>query len=342
MMRDKQVFKRIKKLKNTMRESEFINIVENANIRRTKNLLFLVICLCEYGISLLILAEIVLSNVYLVDQMLLQLPHSLPYTSARNLFCLALFSILERIKVMSFTMLFYSIITCARLLSEFLSCKYHYYETKPYLCIRILLLFCVVLVLMLIGIFRQLFLLSFIGIVLALIYQFIQLCFAVKKLKRLLYKRLFDAQYLECQPPHVVNYFRRAHWNFKYASTILLIALFLQILGYSMLYIYSIISMIVYFPRTWLNIILYGTTKEAAHDSIIADRFNDFTTDLFYVIITLGTIMQVLPYLLVSIRLLCRNIENKFGKIENKYDCTRIKAMITINNDVYLRNHLFA
>ena len=339
MMRDKQVFKRIKKLKNTMRESEFNKILDNANIRRTKNLIFLVICLCEYGISLLILVDIVLGNVHLVDLML-QRPHSLPYTCVRNVFHVALFSIFGRIRVMLFSMSFYSVITCVRLLTEFLSCKYDYYETKPYLCIRILLSFCIVPVFLLIGLFRQLFLFSFIGIVLALMYQFIQLCFAVRKLKRLLYKRLFDAQHLECQPRFVVNYFRRAHWNFKYASTILLIALFLQTLGYSIIYIYSIISMLVYFPLTWLDIILYGI--EEVHTCIIADRFNDFTTDLVYIIITLGTIMHVLPYLLVSIRLLCRNIGNKFGKIENKYDYFRIKTMITRNNDVYLRNHFIA
>ena len=340
MMRDKQIFKRTKKLKNIMRESEFTKIVENANIRRVKNLFFLVICLCECGIPI----SILLDFVFIIDRehdQKLEWPHSLPYYSFRNIFRHSLFFVSRRITLIILSMFFYSIIACARLLSEFLSCKYNYYETKPYLCIKILLSFCIVPVLLLIGLFRQLFLFSLIGIVLALIYQFIQLCFAVKKLKRLLYKRLFDAQYLECQPRYVVNYFRRAHWNFKYASTILLIALFLQTLGYSMLYIYSIITMIVYYPRIWLDIILYGN-EEVHHDSIFADRLNDLTTDLFNVIITLATILHVLPYLLVSIRLLCRKIGNKFGKIENKYDYTQIKTMITRNNDVYLRNHFSA
>ena len=342
MMRDRQILKRTKKMKKTMNEFEFNKVVENANIRRTKNLFFLVICLCECGITLSILADLVL--VVVIDRKhnpKFKWPHSLPYTSLRTIFHKSLFSVSPRITAMVFFMLFYSVITCARLLTDFLCGKYDYYKIEPYLCLKISLSFCAVPVLMLIGLFRQLFLFSLIGIALALIYQFIQLCFAVRKLKKLLYKRLFDAQYLECQPRYVVNYFRRAHWNFKYASTILLIAIFLQTLGYAIIYIYSIITMIVYYPRIWLDIILYGT-EEAHHDSIFADRLNDVTTDLFYVIITLATIMQVLPYLFVSIRLLCRNIGNKFGKIENKYDYTQIKMMITRNNDVYLRNHFIA
>ena len=340
MMRDKQIFKRTKKLKNIMRESEFTKIVDNTNIRRVKNLFFLVICLCECGIPISILLDFVF-NIDRGHDQKLEWPHSLPYYSFRNSFYHSLFFISRRITVIILFMFFYSIIAYARLLSEFLCCKYDYYETKPYLCIRILLSFCIALVLMLIGLFRQLFLFSFIGILLAQMYQFIQLCFAVRKLKRSLYKRLFDAQYLECQPLYVVNYFRRAHWNFKYASAILLIALFLQMLGYSILYIHSIITMFVYFPHTWLNTILYGT-DETFHSSIFTEISEAFTTDLVYIIITLGTILQVLPYLFVSIRLLCRNIGNKFGKIENKYDYFQIKAMITRNNDAYLRNHFIA
>ena len=328
MLNDERILKKAKKSKNIMCELEFNNILENSYIRQIKSKFFLIICLSECGISLSMLANILISNT--------SHKNDPKFHNFRNSFYNSLFSISRRIAVILLSTSLYSIIACVRLLTEFLCCKYNHYKTKPYLCIRISLSFCVVPVLMLIGIFRQLFLFSFIGIVLALIYQFIQLCFAVRKLKRLLYKRLFDAQYLECQPPHVVNYFRRAHWNFKYASIILVVVLFLQTLGYSMLYTYSIITTIVYLPHTWLNTILYGTEEQFRHFSF-ADNSNNAITDLVYVIITVGTSLHVIPYIMVSIRLLYCNIRNKFGKIENKYNHTLIKTLISRNNKAYLQ-----
>ena len=335
IMKDHRIFKTVKKSKNGMDQLDYDNIAENSYIRLVKNTFFLVICLNECGISISASVLICITNLYENN---LRGLHLHPHSSAKGFLYTSLFSISRRIGVILLSASFYSILSCARLLTEFLCCKYDYFETRPYLSSKILLTFCIVPVLILIGIFRQLFPFSLIGFSFALTYQFILLFFAARKLKRLLFKRLFDAQNLESQPLYVVKYFRRAYSNFKYASAILLIALFLQTLGYSMAYINSIVMMIVYLPRAWLSTILLGTEEKFRH-SPSADRYNGFIAEIEFIVMTLGTSLQIIPYLLVSIRLFCCSIRNNFGKIEEKYNHSQIKTLIARNNNSYLRNH---
>ena len=325
-------------------------LMENSYTRLIKYIFFLVICLSECGISFSMIIQAIVyasEDNHSSKKSHHQLHpshhgfHLDPQSAVAGLkFQIYYFmdSVLERIAMVSISTFFYLILTFARILTEFLCCKYDYFETKPYLSSKILRSFSFASVLVLIGLFRQLFLLSLICYSFALIYQFIPLFFAVRKLKRLLSKRLFDAQYLESQPRYVVNYFKRAYWNFKYASAILLIALFLQTLGYSAINIHSSIMMIVYLPHTWLSFTLYGTEVNF-HQFPSADVYDHGITEIIIIAITLGTSLQVVPYILVSIRILFSTIRSKLGKIENKYDYTLVQKLITRNNNAYLRNH---
>ena len=157
-----------------------------------------------------------------LNEFILRRLHFHSNSSMQRFLYISLFSISRRIGVILLSTSFYSILSCERLLAEFLCCKYDYSETRPYLCSKILLTFCIVPVLILVGIFCQLFPFSLIGFFFALIYQFILLSFAARKLKRLLFNGLFNAQNLESQPLCVVKYYRRVYSNFKYSFNCLI------------------------------------------------------------------------------------------------------------------------
>ena len=132
------------------------------------------------------------------------------------------------LRVTSFLVAFshFCIITFVRILTEYMCSVYDFFEVKPYLIPKLILSFSCVCIIGFIGLFRQLVLFADIAIIVAIIYQFILLVIATRKLRRLLSKRLFDARNFESQAKYKIDYFKRALWNYKYASTLLHIIFF--------------------------------------------------------------------------------------------------------------------
>ena len=232
---------------------------------------------------------------------------------------------------------FFTILTLVRILTEYICSLYEYFDIKPYICVKLMLSFCCLSIIGFIGLFRQLLILSNIAMTFAIIYQLIRLFIAVRKLKRLLNTRLFDAQHHECQARHVIDYFRRSLWNYKYGSLILLISLNLETLAIVILIIHPIIVLILNLPHSWLNAMLHGELIKVASAPVYF--YNQIISSFVELIATVGTSLQLLSYLLVSLRLFCDNILKRFRNIENAYNQVQIKRMIRRNILSYQANN---
>ena len=232
----------------------------------------------------------------------------------------------------------FCIITFVRILTEYMCSVYDFFEVKPYLIPKLLLSFSCVCIIGFIGLFRQLVLFADIAIIVAIIYQFILLVIATRKLRRLLYKRLFDARNFESQAKYRINYFKRALWSYKYASSLLLISLFLLNLVLAILYIHPIIMMIVYLPREWLDGILHAPTIMSFSDPSL-NAYDQVISSFVELTATLGTTLQVFPYIIVSFRLFYLNAFCRFRNIKRQYNYDYIKRLIEKNNLSYKRSH---
>ena len=344
LMKDHRILKNAKKTQNSMCEHVFNKILKEATIRRSRNLFFLFVCLIEGLLFIIFLIMLVqdlrvrgTKDMNIFKGGIKGIVYNSPFVFTHQ-FQHSLSSVWLRIAIFFFHLSIYCIITLVRLLTEYMCSVYGYFETKPFLLAKLLLSFGIVSIIGFIAIFRQLEPFARLAISIGVIYQFILLFISTKKLRRLLYKRLFDAQNFESQAFYKINYFKRVFWNYKYASALLLISLFLQVIGFSVLSIHPIIMMSVYWPHKWLDAILYGLQLHEfyypiprAYDLIIAS--------ITQLLLTLGTALQILPFILVSIRLGYISTKNHIFRKDVVMNQNFIKAQLRRNNNAYLRNH---
>ena len=239
-------------------------------------------------------------------------------------FLKSLQSLWLRIALITSSLSMFCIVLFVRLLAELICSVYDYFGANVHLRAKLLLSFCCVLIFVIVGLFRQLVFFCSIGICIAMIYQFVFACIAIRKLRILLYKRLFDAINFENASLFVINYFKINYRNYRYASFILLVSLFLQILAVSVIYLHSIIMTIACLPHTWLNAILYGPKSLVLYSphGYIRD-YDYFISAIIGLIITLATTIQSFPYLMVTLKLAFVNIKNMNNhkiKIKNQVE----------------------
>ena len=270
LINDHRNLKNAKKSQNSMDEQNYKVMLKNAQIKRVKMTFFLFICLTEwiFLISLLILSQ-ENRRVNSTPGKKHTIKMELDYTSTHpSQILFQLRTILDSmpVRISQFIILssFFTILTLVRILTEYICSLYEYFDIKPYICVKLMLSFCCLSIIGFIGLFRQLLILSNIAMTFAIIYQLIRLFIAVRKLKRLLNKRLFDAQHHECRAPHVINYFGRSLWNYKYGSLILLISLTLETLAIVIEIIHPIIVLILCMPHSWLDAMLHGELTNIA------------------------------------------------------------------------------
>ena len=342
IIEDHKVLKSTKKSQSKMREQEFRNIIKNAQIRRVRNTFFPAICISECILCISLVLENVAKHKAHKDhfhQSRLSHWFHMFYFGFKHEFFHLLNSIFMRVAAMLISTSFYSVLTFIRLLTEFLCSNYDYFDANPYIRAKLLLSFGLIPILIILGLFRQLILFFGIIITFAILMQFILFLIASRKLRKLLFKRLFDAHNFESHPQYVINYFKRSLLNYKYASIILMVYLLLQLIGYTVHLSLSFIITFVYLPRQWLDYILYGPKSSIPRYYPRIDAYDHIATDSIQILLTLGTTIQVVPYLLVSIKLVISNFRKKFGNVQRYYDKVLIEKLIAKNNNSYMRNN---
>ena len=162
-------------------------------------------------------------------------------------------------------------------------------------------------------------------IVFLLCYEYILLVIASRKLCLLLKQRLSDAIIHEYQSNYVILYYRIGYKDYKICSTVMLIALFAQYLGISIYCFYTLFSAVSFKP--------FLLNKPLIRNIL---TFSSYINGIELTLLTLGTSIQILVYMMVSFRRLFRYIRSRIninGSILSQR--SSIQSMIERNNMAY-------
>ena len=320
------------KLRSSQPEHLWINTMENFKSNRIKNIFLLCICLSEIGVTISIVFGItfLIPSVISIDtrnkvKAWLQDP-SVSFPNYYNLVGSSLYRFTNSITTTSLCATAFFI----RILTQYMVYQYSYYKDILKLNFKVYISLTCLSILFIIATLFKLLAVYNICIVLILFYEYIQLIIESKKLHLLLQQRLYDAVNHENQSDFVILYYRIAYKEYKYCSTIMLIALFAQYTGVS---IYL------------LNQVVLNLIEECNYPTTVFSRFyiilySEFTGILQLILITIGTSIQIVLYLIVSIRRLFRYIYKRVN-LNKQISSSRssLQLLIAKHNLAYLRRN---
>ena len=142
----------------------------------------------------------------------------------------------------------HSVITCLRILTQYMVCQYCFYKSHVNLKLEVLITFQRLIVFFIMGLFVLFVNIFNICIVLSLLYETILLFISSRKLCHLLQQRLRDADTHENQPRGVINYYIVAYRDFRCSSTVFLIGFVIQNTGTFLYCLHPIMMGLVYYP----------------------------------------------------------------------------------------------
>ena len=221
------------KMRGNQPEYLWINAMENFKSNRIKNMFLLAICLSEtvYTLSILFLAYVRLKSSILsgfgIDMEMWTENPSFSFPAYDELIGTVFLRTTWSFMIIPLSALAFFI----RILTQYMVYQYSYY--KPHLNIKfqVYISLTPLLVLFLLVTVFKLITVCSICIVLLLVYEYILLIIASRKLCLLLRQHLYDAIRHENQSKLVILYYQIAYKEYKYCSTIMSIALFAQFTG---------------------------------------------------------------------------------------------------------------
>ena len=342
-------YKKALKSRNFISKHQWLHDIRNLYSKKVRNIFLIAICLSECIIFLSLLVNEILY--YQLRKRSIEISSSASFTSftTAHLFRID-FEFYYSMKYVQLRILrtltttsFYTLFLLIRILTQYLVHQYSYYKFPFWFKFKLTISLLIIFSLFICGVVRQLVLIHFICIVLVVIYEFICIFIATKKLRLLLTQRLNDAILHENQSTGVIRYYKIANKDYKLFSTVLLITLFFQTIAFSILCIHPIVVTIIAFPNSWIESILYLPQKDiAAHFSThhIAVAYNLIVCSIEEVFVTTGFSLQVIPYFLVSFIRLIRNIKKRVKANRSiPGENSLLTKLIEENQVAYRRNH---
>ena len=317
------------KLRNSQPEYLWVNKMENFKSNRIRNIFLLCICISEIGVTIsivfgisLLIPPVIVNNGG--NEVKYWIQH--PSNSFPNYYFLVLNRFIHSITTTSLCATAFFI----RILTQYMVYKYSYYKDLLKLNLKVYISLTCLSILFIIATLFKLLAVYNICIVLILFYEYIQLIIEGKKLHLLLQQRLYDAVNHENQSAFVILYYQIAYKEYKYCSIIMLIALFAQYTGVS---IYL------------LNQVVLNSIEQCNYPTTVSSRFyinlySEFTGLLQLILITFGTSIQIVLYLIVSIRRLFRYIYKRVN-LNKQISSSRssLQLLIAKHNLAYLRRN---
>ena len=305
LWRDYRNEKITSKLRNNQPEHMWVNRMENLKSNRIKNSFLLAICLSEigttmsivFGVTLLIPKSFSIGVKQQVKIWLLEPSFSFPTYNYLVEYSTFLFTNSITITSLCATAFF------IRILTQYMVYQYSYYKDLLKLNLEIYIALTCLSTLFIIATLFKLLMIYNVCVVLILLKEYIQLIVEGRKLRLLLRQRLYDAVNHENQSHFVILYYQIACKEYKYCSTLMLIALFAQYMGVS-----------VYL----LNQIFINGVEECIPNCrtlyyTMFYFYSEFSSISQLIFITIGTSIQIVLYSVVSIRRLFRYIYKRIN-----------------------------
>ena len=303
ILKDYKHQKIVHKSRRNIHQRIWENDMKNFHSNLTKNILCVVICLSECGISFFIMFNI-----------LLKLPTVIPKSKNGFLkvstihgvhsFDLLLNGLTSRITNLLATLCFATTLVTVRILTEFLVYQYSYYKPFYSFKLDIAVFLYTFIALFIMGITRSLLTLYYICIVIVIIREFIIFVIASKKLCLSLKQHLTDAIYHENQSKYVILYYRTTYQNYKVCWRLFAVAFFFLIIGLSLYCLHPVVMKLS--ESVWLHSVEYKQNHpqmveyEILYDSIIGA--------IELVLLAVGSTFQVIPCIIVSCRVILKRI----------------------------------
>ena len=344
LMKDYRKEKLKSKLRMSMDRNVWENSMNNFKSNRIKNSFLLVVCLSEVGATISLICRIV----YIFDQSISEIHSIQEAVTIKESYELACeiadylsleldhtYRIYNTITVLSV----YSTALFLRILTQYMIYQYSYYKLHLNFKTELIVPLYVILLLFIMGIISQLIMIFYICVVLVIIRELILLFIGNKKLCLLLKQRLNDAILHENQPGYVILYYRLAYREYKYSSRIFLVAFSLQIIGLSLYCIQPLVMAIVLDSTHYVSF-----DREDYFDLqafyLSLGMYDLIVNSIEVVLLTLGTSLQIILYLIVSLRRLTRNVYNKIRQT-GKFSSTSpsIRILIERNQSAYLQKN---
>ena len=311
------------KMRDNQPEYLWINAMENFKSNRIKNIFLLAICFSETTCTLSILVVAFETS---IDVNLTRLGNYMEVWTEEPSISFPRYDEVIGTIFLRTTWSFMIIPVSAlaffiRILTQYMVHQYSYY--KPHLNIKfqvyisltpLLVLFLPITVFKLITLYN-------ICIVLLLVYEYILLIIASRKLCLLLRQHLRDAIRHENQSKLVILYYQIAYKEYKYCSIIMSIALFAQFTG-TCLYLLSQIG---------IHFVEYTSSYWSLFKPITCISL------LQLMFISIGTSIQIILYLIVSIRRLVRYIYKRINVNKQISSMSSLKRLIAEHNTAYIR-----
>ena len=310
------------KMRDNQPEYLWINAMENFKSNRIKNIFLLAICLSEtvYTLSILLflafdrLTGSILSGFGKDMEMWTNNP-SVSFPGYYELIGTTFLRTTWSFIIIPLSALAFFI----RILTQYMVHQYSYY--KPHLNIKfqVYISLTPLLVLFILMTVFKLITVCSICIVLLLVHEYILLIIASRKLCLLLRQHLYDAIRHENQSKLVILYYQIAYKEYKYCSIIILIALFAQFTGASLYLLNQIVIHFVEYTSYW-------------------SLLTPITCSLLQLMfISIGTSIQIILYLIVSIRRLVRYIYKRINVNKQISSMSSLKRLIAEHNTAYIR-----
>ena len=330
---EKKYLKRLNGEQKIYQYEEWLNSQKNSLRKLVKIKFLLAISFLEW---LFVFILTTISSINIARDLFSVTDIHIPQIRIYNLVYLQLSATFLTKIIISFAIVWCLFILCLlRILTEYLLHQYESssttWEFSPIfirLAIRLAFIF-------ILGLPRTSIILQWIAAAFSFFFEVYAYTRATKRLCICLRNRYLDAKYREYQPKYVIQYYKRASRDFKFGSYIIRSSLFLHLLGFTIFVACSIISFIQTYPHDWIKIIFH------AHEGITP--INEAYVEIFgtgYIMITLvletmGWTVMVIPYLLVSARIIIVYAKSSVNKGKHHPNTDLTRKLLEDNNNCY-------
>ena len=277
--------------------------MKNFHSNFTKNLLCLVICLNECGVSIFAMCNELLELPSVIREsrdgyMKVSIIHGV------HVLDLLLDNPTYRLTNLLTTLCFATTLATVRILTEFLVYQYSYY--KPFLPLKfhIAIYLYTFIALFIMGMTRSLLILHYICIVLVIIREYILFVIASRKLCLFLKQRLTDAIYHENQSKYIILYYRTTYQNYKLCWKFFTMSFCILIVGLSLYCLHPVVMKLI--ESVWLHSVEYQQDHprmveyEVIYDSIIGA--------IELILLAIGTTLLLIPCIIVTCKMILKRI----------------------------------
>ncbi|KAI6649437.1 hypothetical protein LOD99_11802 [Oopsacas minuta] len=328
-----------------MKEEVIKSILQNQKNNQIKIFILFAICAseCTFIVSLLVFS----CTHYLRDNEVIN-PKNLfssPFHKISLTYSDSLYSTWSRFQSTVCFNFFLCLLLLIRILTQYMANCYSFFHSNYSLKFQFIQSVVMLIALTLIGTFQITIFLYRILYNIYIIYQFILFLRASTNLRKVLYKRFFDAKVHENQSLHVIAYYKRAHKEYKITSVLLALALLGHITSVCIVSLNQLIVALLYQPGKFADVIFgHGLNITLKNLPISLKAYNQLISSLSEISFTLGMCMLVSPYIFVTLNYIVFFTKRRIRSTKYRFtyfsDPDKVKALISKHNYTYTINHL--